>query len=154
MQQQLCRQRAQYNSKMLQPPRELPYGGLCILLTYAGRSSLFRKPLKPSRRESQEGRNAKEPANVIGGSSDMTLQCRIAAKLCWGVQRNPSRRKGGGLVLPVVFPLCNSLTWLSQQGGIELCSLSEILNMCNRGTFEEKRWKALTHEERPEELNM
>ena len=107
-------------------PCKPPYGGLCVL-SYTGRS-LFRKPLKPSRRESQEGRNAKGPANAIGGSSDMILQCKIAAKLCWGVQRNRSRRKGGGLVLLVVFPLCNPLTWLSQQGGTELCSLSEILS--------------------------
>lgn len=125
--QQLCRQCAWYTSRMLQPPMNLQTAA-CILLNYAGRSFLFGKPLKPSRRENQEGRNANGSATAKGGSSDMILQCTNAAKLCWGVQRNRSRRKGGGRVLPVAFPLCNPLTWLSQQGGTELCSLSEILS--------------------------
>lgn len=114
--------------------------GLCVL-SYTGRISFFRKPLRPSRREGQEGKgNGKGPANAIGGSSDMIVQCQIAAKLCLRIRSIYSRGKGGGsLVLPVVFPLCKCLTWLSQQGGTELCSLSETL----RGAFEEKggkRW--------------
>lgn len=102
--------------------------GLCVLLSYTGRSSFLRKALRPSRRESQEGRNGKGPANARGGSSDMILQCEIAAKLCLRVHRIHSRGKGGGLVLPVMLPLCNYLAWLSQQGGTELCSLSETLS--------------------------
>lgn len=114
--------------------------GLCVHLSYTGRISFLRKPLRPSRRESQKGKdNGKGPANAISGSSDMILQCKIAAKLCLRVQSIQTRGKGGGLVLPVVFSLCNCLTWLSQQDGTELCSLSETL----RGSFEEKggkRW--------------
>lgn len=89
----------------------------------------MRKPPRPSRRESQEGKgNGKGPANAIAGSSDMILQCKIAAKLCLRAHSIDRRGKGGGLVLPVVFPLCNHFTWLSQQGGPELCSLSGTLS--------------------------
>lgn len=100
--------------------------GLCALLSHTGRNSFSRKPLRHSRRESQEGKsNGKGPANAIAGNSDMILQCKIAAKLCLRVH---SRGKGGGLVVPVVFPLCNYLAWLSQQGDTELCSLSGTLS--------------------------
>jgi len=104
-----------------------PRGGLCVLLSSAGRSSLFTKPLKTSGRESQEGRNAKGPADAIGGSSNTILQCKIAAKLCWRCRGVAAGEREVPLVLPTVFPLWNLLTWPSQQGGTELCFLSEIL---------------------------
>lgn len=40
----------------------------------------------------------------IGGSSDMISQSKIAATLCLRAHSIHSRGKGGGLVLPVVFP--------------------------------------------------
>lgn len=116
------------------------------LATPAG-LSLFRKALK-----NQQARNPGRQENTIGGSSNMILQCKTAAKLCWRCRGITVGERGVAWWSPWCSLYVTPTVAVPARWPQAL--LAVINTQCNGGTLEEKQWKALTHKERPEELNM